>query len=197
MQEFDEIRLRAILAKLEDWQRATFIAACCERMIPNYRRFSVETRFGDFSVLRSALNAAWQSLPLNSSDSGDANDLEADVERQVPVTERFGSRLTSAALDAANAVAILVESRGKASVDAAIETAGLSRDTVDLYVQDEENLDPLDPNLESRILSHPLMQRELRCQADDLEFLKTWSGTRSACVSACRQQAESRPASLD
>jgi len=41
----------------------------------------------------------------------------------------------------------------------------------DMYVQEKENMAPADPDLETKILDHWLMQQELKRQRDDLEFL--------------------------
>ncbi|HJK90575.1 MAG TPA: hypothetical protein RMH85_26305 [Polyangiaceae bacterium LLY-WYZ-15_(1-7)] len=43
-----------------------------------------------------------------------------------------------------------------------------STDSVDLIVQEQEEMDPRDPKRELRILEHPLMQQELVRQQRDL-----------------------------
>ena len=56
---FDEKRLERSLRKLPAWKQVAFMALLGARMLPNYRRFSAETGFGDVSVLEAAFDAAW------------------------------------------------------------------------------------------------------------------------------------------
>lgn len=51
--------------------------------------------------------------------------------------------------------------------------ATYATDSVDLYVQEIEGMSPVDPLLEQKILMHPLMQRELRQQEDDLTAIES------------------------
>jgi uncharacterized protein len=59
MEVFDEKRLEEALQKLPARKRIAFMAQVATRMLPNYRRFSAESGFGDVSVLSKALDATW------------------------------------------------------------------------------------------------------------------------------------------
>jgi uncharacterized protein YjaG (DUF416 family) len=76
-------------------------------------------------------------------------------EKIIPDTENFESPLTSAALDAAvavtNALEYCLDNEDK-KID---EVATVARDTVDLYIQDRDNLDYQDPNFEEKISNDP------------------------------------------
>lgn len=52
-----------------------------------------------------------------------------------------------------------------------VEVGAYATDSVDLYVQEIENMDSRAPDLERRILHHRLMQRELAKQREDLEII--------------------------
>jgi uncharacterized protein len=177
VETFDEERLRRSLRQLAPWQRIVFMVQVGERMIPNYRHFSAETGFGNVSALRGAFDAAWiwiesKRLPDNIAE------LREACEQQAPDTERFRSPYTSAALDAANVAAIVLEGLERPDEARPVDVASLARDTVDLFVQERMNLDPNAPGFEEALLRHSLMQRELRRQREDLEVLTKWSGTR-------------------
>jgi uncharacterized protein YjaG (DUF416 family) len=176
METFDEDRLRQSLARLDPWKRVAFMALSCERMVPNYDRFTADSGFGDSQVLRRGIDAAWSWLESDRVPD-DLKSVRARVEQQAPDTEGFSSRFTSAALDAANAVASLLDAIDDPDGANPVEVASLARDTVDLYVQEIENLDPNDRGLEDAIRRHPLMQAELRRQRDDLAYLERWTGS--------------------
>lgn len=177
MQTFDEDRLRESLSGLEPWRQIAFMVLCCERMLPNYERFAAESGFGDVQPLREAVEAAWTWLESDRKAAGLAR-LRATVERQAPNTEEFASAFTSAALDAANAVATLLDAVERPDNAAPVEVACLARDTVDIYVQESGNLYPNRPDFEQQIQRHELMQAELLRQHDDLSELERWSGSR-------------------
>jgi uncharacterized protein YjaG (DUF416 family) len=183
METFDEDILRQSLTRLDPWKRIAFMTLACERMLPNYERFTADSGFGDSRVLRRGMDVVWSWLEVNQVPD-DIEAIYTQVERQAPNTVGFSSPFTSAALDAANAVAITLDAIRMTDGSDAVEVASLARDTVDLYLQEMENLDPNDPGLEEAIRRNPLMQAELRRQREDLVDLERWTGSR---IDAVRQ----------
>ena len=159
---------------------------CCERMLPNFKRFIIETGFGDAAVLRRALDAIWMWIE-NGTPPVALKELKAACEQQAPNTENFSSPYTSAALDAANSVAIALDAIEDDDAEHVVEVASLARDTVDLYVQEQLNLDPSEAEFENKILSSPLMQRELTHQYASLERLADLGGERGVASQKLRQ----------
>jgi uncharacterized protein YjaG (DUF416 family) len=88
-----------------------------------------------------------------------------------PDTEDFDSLLVSPALDAANVASLLLDLLITDAVEKAAEVACLACDTVDMYVQELDEMPPGAPDLEERITLHPLMQAEIARQLEDLETL--------------------------
>lgn len=158
------------LERIAPWKRLAFMASCCERMIPNYRSFLADDGVGDVAVLRSALDRLWR----NVGGTADSSDLifVANVEAQAPDPSSFGSVYGSAALDAVAAISTaLGYSAGTVSAPRGMEIAQLGRDTADLYVQVTEGLDPNATSFEAEILMSAPMQRELKAQREDIEWL--------------------------
>lgn len=191
MESFDPSKLRKMLHSLPDWKRVGFMAACCERMLPNYRSFSSETGYGDTNRLSQALAEVWRWVETNQLPS-DVNNLVRECEQQAPDTEEFTSIYTSAALDAANSIAATLEALSGAAEDRAIEVASLARDTVDLFVQQWNDLDPNSPDLEKQIIEAPLMQAELQRQRECLEQLKDQVGERRLIMAEIRARFSDR-----
>jgi uncharacterized protein len=116
----------------------------------------------------------------------------------VPNTEQFRSPYTSAALDAANAIAAVLYGLERPEEARPVEVASLARDTVDLFVQNLMSLDPNVTGFEEAILEHSLMQRELRRQREDLDALTGWSNDGSTAGSELRtRSAANTSGSLD
>ncbi|KAF1707866.1 hypothetical protein CSC73_11160 [Pseudoxanthomonas sacheonensis] len=173
------------------------MAYCCERMLPNYQSFFAQTSYGKINVLRAALDYIWtwvesSQLPI------DVASLTAACEQEAPDTSEFSSIYTSAALDAATAIAITLDALEKPLENQLVDVASLARDSVDLYVQERANLDPNDPLLEEKILKSDLMQAELRAQRESILMLESLSETRDLAARHLRERwSNLRKGSLD
>lgn len=172
MEIFDETALLLKLDGMSAWKRVAFMASCCERMLPNYAIFHAQTNYGNYIFLRAALDAIWEWV---ESEKTTENMLAIAIqsEQQAPDTSEFSSPYTSAALDAATAIATTAEAVSDASASKVIEVAALARDTVDIFVQEADDLDPNDPGLDEKIRRSDLMQAELRAQNKSLDKLRS------------------------
>ena len=171
--KFDETSLKVKLKELSREQKILFMLSCCERLYPNYLAFNKKHEWGNPFVLRNTLDFAWTVLERGiGEDKEELKKLLKQCDEITPDTEDFDSIFVSQALDSTVAVASLLEYIISDSNDKIIEVASLARDTVDMYVQELEDMAPNDPNLEKMILEHPLMQQELKRQRQDIELLK-------------------------
>ncbi|KYF72838.1 hypothetical protein BE15_01155 [Sorangium cellulosum] len=127
-------------------------------------------------MLRYGLDLAWGVLEGFEPSQESVNSARQQVRRAEPETEDFDTILVSSALDASASVGLLLKFIEDGGVGSIVEIASLCRDTVDMFVQDQDGLVPNDPKLEERILNHRLMQRELQRQQDDLLVLRSFSG---------------------
>jgi hypothetical protein len=175
---FDPVELRKLLLGLARQQRLAFGLSCSERLYPNYIVFAVEQGWGMPDTLRAALDLAWNALLDQPPSPEVVRRLSKVVEEAEPETEDFDTVLVSAALDAAATAGLVLKLLETDDPDITVEIASLARDTVDMYIQDMEHLDPSDPSLERKILVHRLMQAELRRQRDDLYHLAHTPWTR-------------------
>lgn len=171
MNKYLDDSVRVKISKLQPWAILAFMASCCERMIPNYREFNRQTRFGDVDVLRNALDAVWRSV-AGDADVAGLQGLALSCEAQAPEPSNYDSTYSSAALDAATAIS-MAAAAATASPDShvALGVAELGRDTVDIYIQLSEEVDPNAEGFEFSILSNPLMQAELGRQYRALDCL--------------------------
>jgi len=165
---FNANSLRARLLKLDSAQQLAFGAVCCERLLPNYIAFQSDTGWGDVAPIRKALDFVWSSLESKSLYTQAVKSITESCESVAPDSEDFESLYVSSAQDACFAVCSLLDYLLENDVDKIVQVATYATDSVDLYVQEIENMAPNDPELEQKILNHRLMQRELAQQEKNL-----------------------------
>ncbi len=176
--EFNEQNLKKQLLSLNSWKKTAFAISICERMFPNFIEFAKINNYEGAEILEICLKIAWHRL-MREDIKYDLSEEAHKCKIIAPDTEKYDSILVSSALDAASAIALLMEFISSPKVDFVIEIASLARDSVDMYVQEIEDMNPNDPALENKILEHPLMQQELNNQRADLEFLQSLDETQS------------------
>lgn len=169
---FNEKWLASQVALLQKHQRIAFGATCCERIIPNYLSFHQEERWGDIEALRAALDFVWNAALLGPSDVQAVRTLLSKCEALAPDSEGFDSLYTTSAQDAVFAVCSLLDFMLISEPNCIVNTARYPIDSIDLFVQECENMCPEDRNLERRILEQPLMQQELVRQNRDLRVVR-------------------------
>lgn len=185
---FDDRRLLEELSKMEPLQQLIFGAACCERMLPGYELFMLEAAWGNIQPLRDALDAVW-STGAQASSKVEWSTLLMRCEQCAPDSEDFGSLYTSAAQDATFAVCALLEFLLDGDPSHVVGAARFSIDSIDLIVQERENMDPRDADREQKILEHRLMQQELVRQQRDLAQAMSIPQGDTAALAAFRMQA--------
>ncbi len=172
------------LAKMQPHQQLAFGASCCERMLPNYEMFVREVNWGDVGPLRRALDTVWNACERTYPREAQLRDLLAQCEQCAPDSEDFTSLYTSLAQDAVFAICALIDFLLDRNVDRIVSVGRFSTDSIDLFVQEREEMDPQDPLREQKLLKHPLMQQELARQQRDLaEAINISLGDRVALVS--------------
>jgi len=137
-------------------------------MLPNFQAFARESGWGDVAPIRRALDLVWKCAEGWCPSEAEVKAVLRECERCNPESEDFESLYTGAAQDVVSAICAMLEVLQKHSVVKVASVARFSSDTVDLIVQEREDMDPTDPLRERKILEHPLMQQELRRLHRDL-----------------------------
>ena len=161
--------LQEQLAALSSTQCVAFAASCCERALPNYACFQKATGWGALNVLRRAVDAGWSTAFGERPTDDELLRLRDACELAIPDGEDYDSLFTSSAQDAAVAACNLLDylRTDEAALVPRIVRCLIA--SIDLLVQERENMNPQDPEREARILEHPLMQQEILRQVHDLE----------------------------
>jgi hypothetical protein len=168
---FNAAALRVRLDQMGDRQQLAFGASCSERLLHNYLAFLNDTGWGDIAPLRDALDLVWAFLCGRPYPDDSVKHLRTLCEAEAPDSDDFTSLYVSLAQDACFSICALLDFLLSSDVDKIVVAATYATDSVDLYVQEIEDMDSNAPDVEERILAHVLMQRELRKQKDDLEAI--------------------------
>jgi len=171
---FDPVALQRRLEGLPSWGRLAFGTLLLERAVPNFLRFEAETGAPGGAVLRGAQAKLWERLEGNTVAAAFDSITAKACEFFAPDTEHYKSLYTSSALDAVTIACNVLDYADSGRTELLVDSAGLRRDSVDMFLQLTERAHVSAEELEVRLLSHPLMQEELGSQEADLVFLEKW-----------------------
>lgn len=170
--------LRDIEGKLQEFphsHRLAFAAACCERAYPNYLRFFQLVYWGGPAALRAALDNAWAFIENPRLGVKDIEELEEKCKAVTPDLDEFSSAEidleAAAAQEATFMIRLLLQFCKDNQVSYALRIATFAMDTIDMYIQAIEGIDPADPRVDEIVAEHPLMQREVCKQKEDTSRL--------------------------
>lgn len=185
----------AALMTLPRKKQLAFVLLVFERMLPSLIAFSKYTAF-DAACYLEARDAAWAVLQ-NSKDGIANQSLGEACIRNAPDTEEFSHELTTYALNAALAMADIMEFTLDGNVNHIANTLTLARDSVDLYLNSLDSSILSSPELDRKIAAHPLMQQELRRQEEDIRFLSGLPDHfENETISALRARTSTQPPML-
>lgn len=136
--------------------------------------------------MRQALNEAWGWVAGSPVLPDRFRDLDAKCQAVIPDTEDFSTLLCSQALDAGVAVCETLQLAMGADLGHAVNAASVARDTVDMFIQERDQMDYADPEFEKKILEDPLMIGELSAQRSVLMELSSHRDLEPKFVEALR-----------
>ncbi|MCA6442529.1 MAG: DUF416 family protein [Bacteroidetes bacterium] len=140
------------------------------RLYPNYVFFEKKYKFGKAEILRKYLSTIREQI-INVKSEIKFDNYESIIEKITPVPHEYDSVLASSALDACASVVELIsyiEDRDYSHIQSILT---LATDSVDMYIQENENLDMNNEDFEMRIATHPLMVKEHNIQKGIIGYL--------------------------
>lgn len=159
---------KARLKQLNRRQQAAFMAALCERLLPNYGLYAQMTGLGDPQALRVILDLAWEALLVREAKIDFARQAEKLVELEPPDDDdSFGARR---AVETVMALSTLLDTLRSETPGAPQAVSELSMSGVQAYVEMTEGTEEDDAErAATRLREHPLMDDERDFQAAVLE----------------------------
>lgn len=152
--------------------RLLFATIICERLFPNFVRFSEETGWRGKADLREAQDLLWRCLRGNC-DLQAAAAMASQVAAWAPDTESFRSDFTSAALDAVTAISEALEACRDPSAVRIANCGYLAYESARMYAA-QRSVTGTDIDLsEEELNDHPVVRREIERQHDDILWIKS------------------------
>lgn len=170
MEKFRELTIQRLKKLSSSEKQLAFAYSACQRMLPNYQAFYKDAGWGDFECLEIALKEIREYI-LGNSQVKDQSPLLARIHKNIPDSDDFPNVSASYAQMAGSSVYYALNNLYNVNIEELSWAPVLSRDTVDAYVLEVENLEAMDKELESKIFSHSVMQRELKKQESDFLLL--------------------------
>ncbi|WP_447529854.1 YjaG family protein [Vreelandella sp. TE19] len=134
-----------------------FMAALCERLIPNYALYEQTTGHGDSHTLKTVLSLVWERLTVPNASIDFARQAEKLAECEPPAEDdSFGARR---ALDAVVSVTSLLDTLQGEAGEAVLDVSRTSRAGVRAFIELTEGEEDAQ-KLALIIRDHPLMEDE-------------------------------------
>lgn len=168
----DEIEVAGI-EQLPNPLGAAFAAACAERMLPAYHKFSARSNRGDPRILEQILTRLWRDLHGEQMSEAET-EAQIDACMELIPREDDGPWVAeqAAAEDAVAAIAYALRCRRSGLAKEAAGAARRAYEALDDYVINHEDVDTQTLlGQRPRVLAHPLVQAELARQQRDLDEL--------------------------
>jgi len=176
MQEFDTF-LDDNLKKLSINSQLLFGVLVAEKLIPNYHYFSVKHNWGNAAVLHECTDFGFGAVGnITSSVKKNATILMDSLQEITPDLDDYEGGASSYANDTCAAYEQLLTFIIDEKSELIISVVEYTIASVDMFIQEKENLNPNDPELEIKIRSDEHMIRELKRQKEILEVISSFGG---------------------
>ncbi|EWH01724.1 YjaG family protein [Halomonas sp. BC04] len=154
------------LQALSPRQQQAFMAALCERLLPNYGLYAQTTGEGNPAGLRAILDLVWEQLAVREARIDFDRQAEKLAELEpMAVDDSFGVRR---ALEAVVALSALLDTLRGEAPDAVLEVSRVSKGGVRAFIELTEGEEDAQ-RLAVLIREHPLMADETEFQDAVLE----------------------------
>jgi hypothetical protein len=164
--------VKSKLVAIPDKGKVLFAILICERLYPNYVAFQKINNWGDHSILQEGIALIRQYLIKEDLfDVDEITNVIESINEITPSTEDFSGIITSFALDACTAVLDTLEFLVDKNPEHIADVATYARDTVDMYIQEKDDLNANDPMIEEKIAKDPFMVKEKSIQRELLKKL--------------------------
>lgn len=150
------------LLKLSRKKRILLSVVNCERLLDCYVAFQNKFGWGDHRVLKDSIDMVYQYL-INEDLFNEDDFLRQlkKVDTITPHMDDFSDVIASFALNACTSVENTLDYILNGKVDVLKGVGVAAYDTVDMFVQEKENLNPKDVNFEQKIWNDVVVQNEL------------------------------------
>ncbi|MEO0042471.1 MAG: hypothetical protein RL329_1919 [Bacteroidota bacterium] len=187
------------LKKLTYQQQILFVSLLCEKLLPNYTFFNKRTNWG--SILKYSNVLEWiynHSLNPEYKNIKEINKKIECLSKLYPDIDEFPNEFSASyALDACCAMESVLVFIQKGSLTDAVKVVSTLMDSLDMYIQQLEDMDPADALLEDKIQSHQLMKLEMASQENIIQTLQKMPIINKPIIEQLRLSVNRFPVSIN
>jgi hypothetical protein len=169
---YDKQGMLAELAAFPPAARLAYAAAAATRLMPACERFAAILAPASAGRAREIVAELWQSILTDDAATQPWPDVLEEVMAMIPRTEVEGGLLTPVAEDGLASLAYAIRCLLVDDPRQAEAAVGREYDAVDQAAIGLTGVVPNSPKKEARLLVHPLIQRALGRQQQDLALLR-------------------------
>lgn len=162
-----EHEIKTKLTTLPEKGRILFSVLACEKLYPLYVAFEERYNWGCSKVISNAISLSYEFL-IDNHVIGAAviKDIIEKIDLVTPDMEDFGSPLGSFALNSATSIYSTLQYLLDGNINHITDVVSYALDTVDLFIQEKENMSSLDPSRNIQIEHDDFTLREHQRQRD-------------------------------
>ncbi len=150
----------------------TFGYFCCEHLFENYIFFSKKYDWGNIGLLSNSLSVIKSHILGSNYNITNIEKLIESVVKEIPDSTDFSSILCSFAIDASNSILETLSFIKKKEFQSIVDISTFCTDTVDMYIQESDDMSYDDPLFEDKIKKNRLMISEINRQIHLLKLLE-------------------------
>jgi uncharacterized protein YjaG (DUF416 family) len=183
---FDRQHLLADLEELGATHRLAFAASCCTRLLSPYKTFYEVKRCRNYDLLAKTVGLIWDALEDQQLPRERFEHLHEEIEADVPQEndECFSSPFFATTQYAYFGILAALRCATYGSEDDAAWTGNAAAEAIRSYLEEVKEV------RREAIDAHPMMQRELSRQREDIAALKEQKCLSSALLMRLRYSAE-------
>ncbi len=178
--------IETLILSLSDRQKAVFAGLVCERLLPQYAAFCAAVQWGSPAVFQQGVELLYNSAD-GVFDQEQATALLDKFKDIAPDLDEFDGHLPSYALDACVALDEALQFLTDKHEAHIINCATAATDTIDMFVQEYQDLEPSRRDLDAVIAADPFMLAEQARQRRILEALLSVNEFDNAAIQRLRQ----------
>lgn len=162
----DSISYKEAIRKISDstiWpQKAMFVAIMAENMLYCYEFFHRSENWGNPEILKESISLLYQSVFTNPNDlKEEASICLEKIYIVAPDLDDFEGGTASYGLDSCVVIDDALNFLHAQSSVYIERVVNAIANTLDMYIQEKENIDSQDPNREDKIANDPYMLNEI------------------------------------
>jgi len=167
-----EQEIKTRLGSLSKNGKIFFSILTCEKLYPYYVAFEEKYKWGNSEILADAISLTYEFLiNRNAISVNEIMEMLSKIDLITPDMDDFGSALSSFALNASTSTYSTLQYLLDGNIDHIADVVSYTLDTIDMFIQEKEDMNTLDPSRDIQIDHDDFMLQEQQRERDLIDRL--------------------------